>query len=180
MVDGQYMDISFKKLTEPTEEIATVFERWNNDPAIIPFIHVLQTKDDLDKWRPVTNEWLTKRLVDHEIYLIYNRDQLIGKVEYQANPAYLYNKETNTAWIAIIIGEQDARGKGIGALAMKHVEEQIKAQGFQRIELGVFEFNANAIKLYRKLGYQEIGRINDFTFWQGRRWQDIRMEKYLK
>jgi RimJ/RimL family protein N-acetyltransferase len=63
---------------------------------------------------------------------------------------------------------------------MKHVEEQIKAQGFQRIELGVFEFNANAIKLYRKLGYQEIGRINDFTFWQGRRWQDIRMEKYLK
>jgi hypothetical protein len=34
MLEGQSMDISFKKLTEPTEEIATTFERWNNDPVI--------------------------------------------------------------------------------------------------------------------------------------------------
>jgi RimJ/RimL family protein N-acetyltransferase len=101
-------------------------------------------------------------------------------VEYQANPGHLYKKETSSAWAAINIGEQDARGKGIGTLAMKYLEEQIKAQGFQRIELGVFEFNANAIKLYQKLGYREIGRVNDFTFWQGRLWQDIRMEKFLK
>jgi len=88
----------------------------------------------------------------------------------------LYEKETDTAWIAIIIGEQDARGRGIGALALRYLEDQIKAQGLQRIELGVFDFNTNAIKLYQKSGYQEIGRINDFTFWQGRLWQDIRME----
>jgi RimJ/RimL family protein N-acetyltransferase len=42
--------------------------------------------------------------------------------------------------------------------------------------MGVFEFNANAKKLYQKFGYQEIGRVKDFTFWQGRLWQDIRME----
>jgi RimJ/RimL family protein N-acetyltransferase len=47
------------------------------------------------------------------------------------------------------------------------------------MELGVFEFNAVAIKLYKKLGFLEITRINDFTFWMGRMWQDIRMEKYL-
>ena len=37
----------------------------------------------------------------------------------------------------------------------------------------------NAIKLYQKAGYTEIGRIKDFVYWQGRLWQDIRMEKYL-
>jgi RimJ/RimL family protein N-acetyltransferase len=47
------------------------------------------------------------------------------------------------------------------------------------MELGVFEFNTHAIKLYEKTGFQEIGRIPDFTFWQGRMWQDIRMEKYV-
>jgi len=47
-------------------------------------------------------------------------------------------------------------------------------QGLKRIELGVFEFNTNAINLYQKLGYKDIARINNFTCGQ-----DIRMEKYL-
>jgi len=62
---------------------------------------------------------------------------------------------------------------------MGYLEEEIKAQGLKRIELGVFEFNTNAIKLYRKMGFEEIGRIDDFTYWDGRMWGDIRMEKYL-
>lgn len=101
-------------------------------------------------------------------------------MNYQVDPKHLYKKEVGTAWVGLNIGNESARGKGIGTLAMKYLEEQIRAQGFQRIELGVFEFNTNAIKLYQKLGYQEIGRIKNFTNWQGRLWQDIRMEKYLK
>jgi hypothetical protein len=27
------------------------------------------------------------------------------------------------------------------------------------------------------MGYREFGRIDDFTYWRGRMWQDIRMEK---
>ena len=60
---------------------------------------------------------------------------------------------------------------------MQFLEEQIKLTGLKRIESGVFEFNSNAIRLYQKLGYQEIGRVEGFTFWQGQMWQDIRMEK---
>nr|WP_311775181.1 hypothetical protein [Alkalihalobacillus sp. TS-13] len=43
----------------------------------------------------------------------------------------------------------------------------------------MFEFNKQAYKLYQKLGYQEIGRIKDFTYWNDKMWYDIRMEKYL-
>jgi hypothetical protein len=32
---------------------------------------------------------------------------------------------------------------------------------------------------YQKAGYREIGRIPDFTYWNDKMWQDIRMEKYL-
>ena len=174
------MEILFKKLTEPTQEIATVIDKWENDPALIPFARMNQTKDDLVKRNTVTTESLKERLVNHEIYLIYDRGQIIGEVEYRADPDYLYKKETGTAWIGIVIGEPSARGKGTGTLAMKYLEEQIKAQGFQRIELGVFEFNTNAIKLYQKMGYREIARIDNFTYWQDRMWQDIRMEKYLE
>ena len=100
-------------------------------------------------------------------------------MDYQVDPRHLYKKEPGTAWIGIVIGEQAGRGRGIGVPAIQHLEEQIQRQGLKRIELGVFEFNTNAIRLYQKLGYREIARIKDFTYWDGKMWQDIRMEKYV-
>jgi RimJ/RimL family protein N-acetyltransferase len=100
-------------------------------------------------------------------------------MNYQIDPPHLYKREAGTAWIGITIGEESAHRKGIGYQAMQHLETQIREQGLPRMELGVFEFNTNAIKLYRKSGFQEIGRIEKFTFWQGTMWRDIRMEKYI-
>jgi RimJ/RimL family protein N-acetyltransferase len=67
----------------------------------------------------------------------------------------------------------------VGAYAIQYLKEEIKRQGLKRIELGAFEFNTNAIKLYERMGYQEIARINGFTYWKDKMWQDIRMEKYI-
>jgi RimJ/RimL family protein N-acetyltransferase len=100
-------------------------------------------------------------------------------MNYQIDPGHLYKKVSGTAWLGIVIGEESARGKGIGFHAMQHLEEEIKKQGLSRIELGVFEFNTSAFKLYQKLGYKEITRIDGFTFWEDKMWQDIRMEKYI-
>ena len=173
------MDVKFKKLTKPTIEIIECLNRWENDPALIPFIRPNNTRDDLESRKLLTINDLEQRLEHHHTYLIYLGDQLIGNMEYQIDPKVLYKKEPGTAWIGIMIGEASGRGKGIGYVGMKYLEEQIKRQGLKRIELGVFEFNKNAIKLYKKLGYKEIARINDFTYWQGKMWQDIRMEKYI-
>jgi RimJ/RimL family protein N-acetyltransferase len=77
------------------------------------------------------------------------------------------------------IGEASARNKGIGTKALIYLEKQIKSQGIIRIELGVFAFNKPALKLYKKSGYQEIGCVDDFTYYQGKMWASIHMEKYL-
>lgn len=153
------MDISFKKLTQPTQEIAAAFNKWENDPALIPFLRPNRTKDDLEKREAVTVESLTRRLEHDEIHLIYWGEQLVGEMNYQADPKHLYKKESGTAWIGINIGEESARGKGVGAQAMKYLEEQVKARGFKRIELGVFEFNANAIKLYQRILYRTLATL---------------------
>lgn len=174
------MDISFKKLTQPTPEIAAKFDKWESDLALIPFIRPNRAEADLNTIESVTAESLLQRMEHEEIYLIYKEDKLVGEMNYQVDPKHLYKKIPGTAWIGITIGEEFARRKGVGKLAMEYLEEQIRVQGFQRIELGVFEFNINAFKLYQKLGYQEISRIKDFTYWQDRFWQDIRMEKHLE
>jgi len=174
------MSISFRKLTTPTAAIATVLNLWANDPTLVALIRPSSNLEELEEQVSMTVESLTKRLEYLAIYLIYVDGQLVGEMSIQIDPGHLFKKETGTAWIGIVIGESSARGKGVGNQAMGYLEEQIQEQKMKRIELGVFEFNANAIKLYKKMGYQEIGRIDNFTYWQGRMWQDIRMEKYLK
>jgi RimJ/RimL family protein N-acetyltransferase len=133
----------------------------------------------LEKRQPITPDDLLQRLNHQHIYLIYLEGQLVGEMSYQVDPAHLFKKERGTAWIGITIGEEHARGKGIGRQSVQYLEEQIAAHGLARIELGVFEFNAAARALYQNMGYREIARIEDFTYWQDRMWQDIRMEKYL-
>ena len=173
------MDITFKELVDPDVEVLGYRNKWENDPALIPFIRPNKDKDALELREALTIQDLQARLEHNHTFLIYMGNQLIGEMDYQIDPRHLYKKEAGTAWIGMIIGEEIARGKGIGQRALQHLEEKIKEQGLNRIELGVFEFNMNAIKLYQKAGYKEISRIPDFTYWQGKMWQDIRMEKYL-
>jgi RimJ/RimL family protein N-acetyltransferase len=172
--------IRFTRLVEPTPEIADTISGWENNPDLIPYIRPNKSSEDLQRRERVSALVLTERLEHVHIYLIYRSSRLIGEMNFQVDPAHLIKKEPGTAWISITIGEPRERGKGIGQLALEFLEAQIAAEGLERIELGVFEFNAPAIALYKKLGYIEIGRLADFTYWCGRMWDDIRMEKYLK
>ena len=174
------MDLRFTRLTQPTPEIAAAYTKWENDPALVHLTRPNQNQADLDRRSAVSVDDLTQRLEHHHIYLIYMDSQLIGEMDYQIDPQHLFRKETGTAWIGITLGEASARGKGLGDHAMRFLEEEIKTAGFKRIELGVFEFNQPAQKLYLKMGYSEIGRIPGFTYWQGKMWTDIRLEKYLQ
>jgi RimJ/RimL family protein N-acetyltransferase len=178
-LEGKPVDVTFEKLTKPTTTHVKVFNRWENNSDLIPLTRPNQNQLELDRRDIVTLEHLIQRLEYNHTYLIYLEDKLIGEMNYMVDPSHLYKKESGTAWIGITIGEPEGRGKGIGYEAIQYLEKEIKKHGLYRVELGVFEFNIQAQKLYRKLGYEEIGRIENFTYWQDKMWKDIRMEKYL-
>ena len=173
------MNLEFEKLIQATPEIASAFTRWENDPALVHLTRPNQNQEDLERKSTISVDDLTQRLEHNHLYLIRMDGQLIGEMSYQIDPQHLFKKETGTAWIGITIGEESARGKGLGVSAMQYLEEEIRKEGYQRLELGVFEFNLPAQNLYKKMGYIEIGRIPDFTFWNDKMWTDIRMEKYI-
>jgi RimJ/RimL family protein N-acetyltransferase len=178
--EGETMPaIRFVPLTEPTPEIAAAFTRWENDPLLIPLSRPNQSQQDLEKRDVVTLDDLARRVAHQRIFLIYEGERLLGEMSYQVDPGHLLKKAPGTAWIGITIGEADGRGRGLGFQALQWLEREIAAQGLTRVELGVFEFNLAAQALYQRLDYQEIGRIEDFTYWDGLMWADIRMEKYL-
>ena len=55
-----------------------------------------------------------------------------------------------------LIGEEEVRGKGIGAKALNEVLRiGFEEMGYEKITLGVFDFNIGAIKCYEKVGFKK-------------------------
>lgn len=113
------------------------------------------------------------------MYLIELDGKLVGEVNLVMNPPYLHEPQGETAWFGIVLGEAHARGQGIGRKAMEYIEDVARDRGAQWAQIGAFEFNQRARQLYENLGYQEIARIANITWWKGKRWTDIRMQKAL-
>jgi RimJ/RimL family protein N-acetyltransferase len=172
--------VQIVRLSEATAEVAEHLNSWENDPDIVPFIRPISGAEDLKKKKEVTVETLRRRLETHEEYLIYLHGNLIGQLSVQIDPGHLAKQVKGTAWIGIYIGEKEQRGKGAGTLALQRVESILKSRGIRRVELGVFEFNKTAYRLYKKLGYNEFIRLDELAWWNGSMWRDIRMEKYLE
>lgn len=156
-----------------------LYAAWENDPAIrhlaMPHkdaasIAVRQTPQAIHERRhnPHTSEEMI--VVD---------GALVGHCSIQVDPPHRVGREGKTAWLAIVIGNADYRGNGIGKLVLEHLEKEGRKLGCDRAEAGVFEFNEPSLKLFRKAGYQEIGQLKDFTYWNGRLWKDIRFAKRL-
>ena len=59
-----------------------------------------------------------------------------------------------TAYITAIWIEENMRGKGIASIMLSVMEALCKKEGVDVISLDVFDFNTDAIKLYKKKGYK--------------------------
>lgn len=93
----------------------------------------------------------------YKIQLI-NTDQIIGTIELRET-----DKNNKVGRICrFLIGEIDDRGKGIGTKILKEVLrigfEQMK---FEKITLGVFDFNQSAIKCYENTGFIKEKLLRD-------------------
>jgi diamine N-acetyltransferase len=82
-----------------------------------------------------------------------------------------------TAYLAILIGERDARGKGYGTEAVRLLLDfAFTALGLHNVQLGVDEANLAARRAYEKAGFKEIGRRRQAILELGRRWDEILMD----
>jgi RimJ/RimL family protein N-acetyltransferase len=69
------------------------------------------------------------------------------------------NKTDRSTEVGIFIGEKDCWGKGYGTEAMRLLlDYAFNLLNLHSVMLGVYSFNDRAIRSYRSLGFQEIGR----------------------
>ena len=175
------MNIEIRQIDISDDEQIRSMARWENDKDLY---HLIVPVRDKDNPEINTFESLKKRYNENPdyasgIYMIFDGEKPIGNFSLQLDPGHLMKKIKGTSWLGLTIGEKEYWGTGVAKVAMEHFEEESKRLGASRIELGTFEFNYRAQSFYKKLGFVEIGRLNKFTYWGGKYWDDIRMEKYL-
>jgi RimJ/RimL family protein N-acetyltransferase len=143
---------------------------WMADPAVIGFTvqvpgpdygPVLPYSDDeADRYLD-----LLVRDPDRRSYAIEVDGLHVGNVGLKN-----HDWRARTAECFIEIGVVSARRRGTGSAAMTQLLNiAFDEVGLRRVRLGVFEFNAAAIGLYRKLGFHDDGRLG-FHWVRGQRW----------
>ena len=173
------INITYRKLTRVTDEELELFNKWDNDPELVPYIRYSPDREAFEKKRVFTHADIEKRLKKLHLYMVCLDEKPVGFFDFTIDPDMLHRKVPRTGWPAVVIGEKSARGKGIGVKVLDFLEIEMKKLGVKRVELGVFEYNERAIRLYEKCGYREFARIPDFTYYDGKMYADIRMEKYF-
>ncbi|WP_346913133.1 GNAT family protein [Clostridium sp.] len=93
-----------------------------------------------------------KEVVDTYIYKIVtiSTGDIIGTVELRE-----VDRENNIARVCrFLIGEEKERGNGIGALALREILRiGFEDKSYEKITLGVFDFNKGAVRCYEKVGF---------------------------
>lgn len=164
-----------------TDAELRLYHKWEHDSAIHHLHVILGEGKTLKVVEPETlrTAWQSNAPAV-ERYFIEIEARPVGTASIHTDPPWMLGTEKPTGWLGICIGEEDARGKGIGRRVMELLHDRCKEMECVRIELGVFEFNDRAQHLYRSMGYRQIGTVPHFTWYDGRWWSDIRLELALQ
>ncbi len=85
-----------------------------------------------------------------------------------------------TTDLTIIIGEQDARGKGYGSEAIGLILDYAFGNlNFHRVAIGIVGFNEKAVAFYEKVGFKREGIQRDGYFFN-HRYHDFIMMSILE
>lgn len=153
------------------KDLVDLYKRWRNDFAV--------------QWTygnapiPVTQEqqesWLEKQSSgDAHWFTVYRAEDLrpVGITD-----LYDINLRWGTANFGILIGEQDARGTGLGTEATRlMLDFAFTALGLHNVMLSVVEYNFAARRAYEKAGFKEFGRRRGADIIRGQRYDEIFMD----
>lgn len=174
------MNIRIEKIETLKDDHLRIITSWYNDSQIKYFLTPNFKETDLkENTIDEVKLWLLNNRSEKERYLVFDNQILIGEFSIDFNFFNLFIKGEKSAWISLCIGNKEYWHKGIGKIIISELEKIVKDKGVNRIELGVFEFNSKAKVLYEKMGYKQIGINKNLTYFNGKWYDDIRMEKLI-
>jgi len=155
----------FRRFTaEDGREVTLRAPRWEDLDDLLDFINSLVDEGvDISRDKKVTREeeanWLGRILADIE------NDRIIGMVAEVDGRVVANSEVARKSGIMDHVGELGIsikagfRDIGIGTETMKALIEESRRVGLKVLVLDVFASNSRARHLYKKVGFEEAGRI---------------------
>lgn len=150
------------------EKDAEALHRFRNDPYIVSVLGGFSTgysTRDISQWLEYH-----RTCSDEVMWCIASNDsdECLGHAG-----LYQIDHRVRKAELALMIGESQRRGKGIGRSVCAAMIDYARAQlNLRRIELSLLGSNAPAEKLYTKLGFVREGVLKDAQYRDGQ-YQDV-------
>jgi len=175
------MKITYREMDFDSKEDLLLLCQWYNDPTITSLFNLYQSEEETHHTFTAA-DFLPRRqppttMTPFANLLILADGVPIGEARFEVDTRKLHTQQPNTGWISLVIGVPAYRGQGLGAGVVSHLEERLAALGVERVEVGIFEYNSPSLRLFSRLGYEEISRREGRVWWRGQMWAEIR---YLK
>ncbi len=163
MKDLPILEGKLVKLGPFTPTYVNIYHEWMQDKYILDMIEEDEclTLDDVASMR---DEWEKAPDVAH--FLVFDRatSKPIGDVDLREI------RYGDSAVCGIMIGDYRFRDKGFGTEAYRLLLEYgFKTFNLKKVTAYVFCFNHPALRLHRKLGFLEVGRVKDDIVFELRR-----------
>jgi RimJ/RimL family protein N-acetyltransferase len=154
------------RLTALQEADLSVIARWYDDAE---FLRLFDAAPAYPRAANALRQWLEDRRTAQNGFLfgvrLHQGDELIGVIELEG---ILWNQQVG--WLSIGIGAARNRGRGYGAEALRlTLDFAFRELNLHRVQLTVFSYNAPAIALYERLGFQREGTYREFLHRDGQR-----------
>ena len=81
---------------------------------------------------------------------------IAGTMQPQAPGGTLQVVPSNPSWIRELYVSEEFRGKGVGTMLMKTIEEHFKSKGCDTTLVGVFAPNSDSHNFYESKGYSDL------------------------
>jgi len=159
--------------------------RWEDLDDLMDFINSLVREEapilrEKEVSRIEEAEWLAERLVSLEKNeIIHFVTEVDGKVVASAEITKRRGHQKHVGVLGIAV-KSGYRRFGIATKLIEALLEEAKKHGLKVIILDVYEKNLPALKLYKRMGFKEVGRIPKAVYWKGEYIDDIKMARILE
>ncbi len=154
------------------------YPSWEVLPQVLEYINTLSAEDTFIRFSgekltlKEEAEYLSSVFVEMELgqavsVYCYLEGQLVGICGVEKLPA-LKERGKHVALFGLTVAKE-YRGEGIGYELASTTIQQAKErlEGLRLITLSCFAINTTALALYRKLGFQEMGRFPEYVLYKG-------------
>lgn len=153
-------------------DLILTYTRWRNDPVVARTMNYALGPVTLEE----RTAWFER--ASHDTASI--RFTILERPSWRAigiTNLHDIDLHHGTAEFGLMIGEADARGRGLGTETSRlMLDYAFTSLGLHNVMLRVYEYNLAGIRAYQKAGFREFGRRQQSHTFAGKRWDEVYMQ----